>query len=166
MSLASHGSERDTGHTGNFFNIAWSMPGISLSGPQATGAWMKEFGSWYYDLARTHDGSFVHLGPPGIRTDRYGSWDSTGAYMLAYARPLSRIHPTGKDPSIIPQLDALTANDIIADGRGWSNKNRTKTYDKLTEAQLLALLEPLVTHRPRAGGQDLGSKGTSVPTKH
>ncbi|MGB0327739.1 MAG: DUF6288 domain-containing protein [Akkermansiaceae bacterium] len=161
MSLASHGSERDTGHTGNFFNIAWSMPGISLSGPQATGAWMKEFGSWYYDLARTHDGSFVHLGPPGIRTDRYGSWDSTGAYMLAYARPLSRIHLTGKDPSIIPQLDALTANDIIADGRGWSNKNRTKTYDKLTEAQLLALLSrwsPIVRER---AAKTLGRKDLS-----
>ena len=27
MSVASHGPERDTGHTGNFFNILWSMPG-------------------------------------------------------------------------------------------------------------------------------------------
>ncbi|MHC5114837.1 MAG: DUF6288 domain-containing protein, partial [Planctomycetota bacterium] len=47
MSVASHGGERDTGHTGNFFNMLWAMPGVALSGPHATGAWMKEFG-WYY----------------------------------------------------------------------------------------------------------------------
>jgi hypothetical protein len=34
MSTASHGPERDTGHTGNFFNILWSMPGVALSGPR------------------------------------------------------------------------------------------------------------------------------------
>jgi hypothetical protein len=40
MSIASHGPERDTGHTGNFFNILWSIPGVAQSGPHATGAWM------------------------------------------------------------------------------------------------------------------------------
>ena len=33
MSIASHGPERDTGHTGNFFNILWSIPGVAQSGP-------------------------------------------------------------------------------------------------------------------------------------
>ena len=51
MCTASYGTERDTGHTGNFFNIYWAMPGVSRSGPQATGAWMKQ-SAWYYDLAR------------------------------------------------------------------------------------------------------------------
>ena len=41
MSVASHGAERDTGHTGNFFNILWSLPGVAQSGPHATGAWMR-----------------------------------------------------------------------------------------------------------------------------
>ncbi|MHB8896778.1 MAG: DUF6288 domain-containing protein, partial [Candidatus Geothermincolia bacterium] len=45
MSVASHGPERDTGHTGNFFNILWAMPGVAQSGPHATGAWMQEFGA-------------------------------------------------------------------------------------------------------------------------
>ena len=45
MSLCSHGPERDCGHTGNYFNILWAMPGVALSGPHATGAWMKEFGA-------------------------------------------------------------------------------------------------------------------------
>ena len=64
MSVASHGPERDTGHTGNFFNILWAMPGVAQSGPHATGAWMKEFGAWYFDLARRWDGTFLHQGPP------------------------------------------------------------------------------------------------------
>ena len=46
MCVASHGPERDIGHTGNFFNMLWAMPGIAQSGPQATGAWMQEFGGW------------------------------------------------------------------------------------------------------------------------
>ena len=91
MSLASHGPERDSGHTGNFFNILWAMPGVAQSGPHATGAWMKEFGAWYYDLARRWDGSFPHQGPPEPDNDSYAGWDCTGAYLLAYAMPLKKI---------------------------------------------------------------------------
>mgnify|MGYP005843081821 CR=1 FL=1 len=150
MSLASHGSERDTGHTGNFFNITWAIPGISLSGPHATGSWMEEFGAWYFDLARTHEGTFVHLGPPQAKNDSYARWDCTGAYLLAYAKPLKKIHLTGKESPYIPQLKPSAARDIIADGRGWSNKYRTETYDKLDESQLLKLLSrwsPIVRER-------------------
>ena len=32
MSLASHGAERDCGHTGNFWNILWAMPGVAQGG--------------------------------------------------------------------------------------------------------------------------------------
>jgi len=78
MSVASHGSERDTGHTGNFFNILWAMPGVAMSGPQATGAWMSEFGTWYYDLARGANGNFLHQGPPEPEEDSFAGWDSTG----------------------------------------------------------------------------------------
>lgn len=167
MSLASHGSERDTGHTGNFFNITWSIPGLALSGPQASGAWMKEFGAWYFDLARTHQGTFVHLGPPDAKPDSYARWDCTGAYLLAYARPLKKLHLTGKDPSIIPQLTSSQATDVIADGRGWSNKYRTQTYDKLNEDQLLKLLSrwsPIVRERAAMtlGRKDLNPNETLI----
>jgi TPR repeat protein len=37
MSLCSHGPERDCGHTGNYFNILWAMPGVALSGQGAKG---------------------------------------------------------------------------------------------------------------------------------
>jgi hypothetical protein len=140
MSVASHGAERDTGHTGNFFNILWAIPGVAQSGPHATGAWMGEFGAWYFDLARRWDGTFVHLGPPQMRNDAYGNWDCTGAYLLAYAMPLKKLHLTGKGKSSVPQLDAGAAQALILDGRGWSNKDRNSFYDKLSEKQLLERL--------------------------
>lgn len=140
MSVASHGPERDCGHTGNFFNILWSMPGVALSGPQATGAWMSEFGTWYFDLARGADGIFLHQGPPELAEDSYAGWDSTGGYLLAYAMPLKKILLTGKQPNLAPQLDAAAATALILDGRGWSNKDRYSTYDKLSVDQLLERL--------------------------
>ncbi len=84
MSVASHGPERDTGHTGNFFNILWSLPGVAQSGPHATGAWMQEFGAWYFDLARRWDGTFLHQGPPA---DEEGQVPGTGTAPAAICWP-------------------------------------------------------------------------------
>jgi hypothetical protein len=150
MSTASHGPERDTGHTGNFFNILWSLPGVAQSGPNATGAWMNEFGAWYFDLARCWDGSFPHQGPPEIAGDSYAGWDATGGYLLAYAMPLKKIYLTGKRPGVAPQLDAAAAQALILDGRGWSNKDRNSAYDKLSGDQLFECLgswSPVVRER-------------------
>jgi hypothetical protein len=150
MSLASHGPERDTGHTGNFFNILWAMPGVAQSGPQATGAWMQEFGAWYFDLARRWDGTFAHQGPPEPEHDSYEGWDATGAYLLAYAMPLRKLHLTGKRPGATPQLDAAGAQALLQDGRGWDNKDRHSAYDKLSADELLGRLgswSPVVRER-------------------
>ena len=150
MSLASHGPERDTGHTGNFWNMTWAMPAVALNGPQATGAWMREFGAWYYDLARGHDGSFRHQGPPEPRPDSTGGWDATGAYLLAYAMPLKKLHITGKTPSSAPSLDAATVAQTLRDGRGWSNNDRNSAYDSLNSDQLMERLSswsPVVRER-------------------
>jgi hypothetical protein len=150
MSLASHGPERDTGHTGNFFNMLWSIPGVAQSGPQATGAWMNEFGAWYFDFARRWDGTFLHQGPPEPDNDSYGGWDCTGGYLLAYAMPLKKIYLTGKRPGVTPQLDAAATQALILDGRGWSNKDRNSAYDKLSEGQLFERLgswSPVVRER-------------------
>lgn len=150
MSVASHGSERDTGHTGNFFNMLWAMPGVASSGPQATGAWMREFGGWYFDLARQADGTFPHQGPPEPDHDSYAGWDCTGGYLLAYAMPLRKTLLTGKRSSIIPQLDAAAAQAVVADGRGWTNKDRHSSYDQLSEDQMIERLgswSPIVRER-------------------
>lgn len=150
MSVASHGNERDQGHTGNFFNLTWAKPAVALSGPQATGAWMAEFGAWYFDLARRWDGSFAHHGPPQMKPDSYRGWDATGSYLIAYAMPLKHIRVTGKKPSPIPQLDAAQAQALILDGRGWDNKDRNSAYDSLNPDQLLEALaswSPIVRER-------------------
>jgi hypothetical protein len=153
MSLASHGAERDCGHTGNFLNILWSAPSVSLNGSTATGAWMNEFGAWYFDLARRWDFSFPHQGPPEPDKDSYGNWDATGSYLLAYALPLKSIYLTGKKTAAIPQLDQETANSLINDSRGWSNKDRNSAYDSLTPDDLLERLSswsPVVRERAAA----------------
>lgn len=152
MSLSSHGPERDCGHTGNYFNILWAMPGVALSGPHATGAWMKEFGAWYYDLAREWDGGFAHQGPPEPGDDSYADWDSTGAILLAYAMPLKSLWLTGKRAGKVSQLDAAAAEQFIRTGQGWNNKDRYRFYDTLSDDDLLAALRswsPIV--RERAG---------------
>jgi len=140
MALASHGAERDGGHTGNFFNILWSLPAVAQSGPHATGAWMQEFGGWYFDLARRSDHSFPHQGPAQMKNDSYNNWDCTGGYLLAYAMPLRKIWLTGKRPSVAPQLDPASAQKVILDGRGWTNKDRNSAYDKLDPDSLLESL--------------------------
>ena len=150
MSVASHGPERDTGHTGNFFNLLWAMPGVAQSGPNATGAWMKEFGGWYLDLARRWDGTFVHQGPPEPKPDSYKGRDGTGGYLLACAMPLKKIYLTGKRPGSVPQLDAAAAQRLISDGRGWTAKDKHGAYDKLNDGQLMERLSswsPVVRER-------------------
>jgi hypothetical protein len=150
MSVASHGAERDCGHTGNFFNLLWAMPGVAHSGPHATGAWMEEFGGWYFDLARRWDGTSLHQGPPERDRDSYAGWDSTGAFLLAYAMPLKRITLTGRRPSVVPQLEAAAARALVADGRGWDNADRTSAYDACSTEELLRRLgswSPVVRER-------------------
>jgi HEAT repeat protein len=150
MSLASHGPERDCGHTGNYFNMLWAMPGVAQSGPHATGAWMAEFGGWYFDLARRWDHSYRHQGPPETGEDSYAGWDSTGSYLLAYAMPLKKVYFTVKKADAVPQLDAAAAQSLILDGRGWNNKDRNRFYDTLSDDQLIERLRswsPVVRER-------------------
>ena len=164
MALACHGNERDTGHTGNFWNMSWAMPGVAQSGPQATGAWMAEFGAWYYDLARRWDGTFIHQGPPEMAGDHTKNWDSTGAFLIAYAMPLKKIMLTGKLPNKVPQLDASEAKSVLMDGKGWSNKHRNEAYDALSGEMLfecLASWSPVV--RDRAAMAIARRKGAPAP---
>ena len=164
MSVSSHGAERDEGHTGNFCNILWSMPGVVQSGPQASGAWMSEFGAWYFDLARQWDGSFVHLGAPEMKGDAYRGWDCSGGYLLAYAFPLKKIWLTGKKPGVIPPLDAAAARQLIEAGRGWSHRDQFSVYDKFSDDQLFERLgswSPII--RERAAVAISRRQGDPVP---
>ncbi len=135
MSTACHGPARDTGHTGNYFNLLWALPGVARSGPQATGAWLKEYG-WYFDLARGHDGQFPYPGQPGEKTS-YETWDSTGAFLLAYAFPLKQLRLTGRLPSVADQVDASEAASLIMDGKGYMPTDKGKSYEQRSKEELL-----------------------------
>ncbi len=153
MSVASHGNERDCGHTGNYFNLLWSLPAIAQAGPNATGAWMQEFGAWYHDLARRWDGSFGHQGPPEHAHDSYHDWDASGAYLLAYAMPLKKVSLTGRKSGVLQPLNIEAAKRLIIDGRGWDNKDRTSTYDRFDDTQLVDHLgswSPIIRERAAA----------------
>ena len=149
MSIASHGAEREMGHTGNFFNMLYALPGVAISGPNATGAWLKEFG-WYYDLARGWDGTFVHQGPPEERPDSYKMWDATGAYLLAYAQNLKSTHFNGKNSNLVKPVSLSEAQNFIESGRGWSPRLRSVEYQKYSESKLFEGLQswsPVVRER-------------------
>lgn len=149
MALASHGNERDCGHTGNYWNVSWALPAVSLSGPHATGAWMKEFGAWYFDYGRQADLSFPHQGPPTAGGDHTKNWDATGHYLLAYALPLKKLVITGKKAPVVPQLSTADAQGVVDDGKGWSNLRRNE-YDKFETQELLKRLgswSPVIRER-------------------
>jgi hypothetical protein len=137
MSTAAY-DERERGHTGNFYNMLWALPGVSRCGPLATGAYMKEH-AWYYDLARRWDGSFGYQGSPiGEEEHRkYTNWDSTGAYMLAYALPLKNLYVTGKKQCPAPPLDAAQVREVIAAGRDYFSARKGQGYQGRTVEQLL-----------------------------
>ncbi len=149
MSVACHGVERDTGHTGNYFNMFWAMPGVALSGPNATGSWLDEFG-WSFDLARRWDGTFTHQGPAEPNYDSYRMWDANGTYLLAYAQALGRLHLSGRGDDRIPQIDRRTATSLVDDGRGWSPRTKLAAYEERSDREILAGLEswsPVVRER-------------------
>ena len=149
MSVCSYGGERDLGHTGNFFNIAWAMPSVSLSGPNASGAWMEEF-SWYYDLARRWDGTFLNQGQTIAKHDKFKNWDSTGAILLGYAQARKKLYITGKIDDVVPHVSEEEAASLIADGSGYSRAHSDKTYEDKSDKELLAALaswSPIVRER-------------------
>lgn len=138
MSTAAY-SERERGHTGNYFNVLWALPGVARIGPLATGAYLKEQ-AWYYDLARSWDTSFLYQGAPVGEEEhgKYAGWDCSGGYLLAYALPLKSLHLTGKKPFSVPAFNALQVEGVIAAGRDYPYKNAENPYDRRTNEQLLA----------------------------
>lgn len=138
MSTAAY-SERERGHTGNFFNVLWALPGVARIGPLGTGAYLKEQ-AWYYDLARGWDASFAYQGSPVGEEEhgKYTSWDCSGGYLLAYALPLKSLRLIGKKTFSIPALNAAQVAEVIAAGRDYPFRNAENGYDKRTTEQLLA----------------------------
>lgn len=153
MSAAAY-SERERGHTGNFFNMLWALSGVARCGPLTTGAYLNEHG-WYYDLARGWDTSFVYQGSPVGEEEhgKYKGWDCTGSYLLGYALPLKSLRLTGKKGFSVPPLDAAQTAEVIAAGRDYTYKGDENAYEKRTTPQLaagLASWSPFVRGRSAA----------------
>ncbi len=131
-------SERERGHTGNFFNVLWAMQGVARCGPLATGAYQREQ-SWYYDLARRWDASWAYQGSPvgEEESGAYKNWDMSGSHLLDYALPLQSLRLTGKKPFIVKPLDAAQTAEVIASGRDFAYRGDENHYEKRTTEQLL-----------------------------
>jgi len=115
--LAAHGLDREQGHTGNFWNMFWSMPAVSLAGPQASGAWMHEF-SWYYDLARDANYRFPYQGYPRQRGDNpHVRWNCPGAYLMHFAAPLKKLRILGKGVTCQPKFTVAEIENTIEAGK-------------------------------------------------
>ncbi len=144
--IAAHNADREQGHTGNFFNIFWALPAVSLSGQTATGAWMDRFG-WYYDLARDYKLTFPYQGYPSQREkSHHAGWYCPGAYLLHFALPKKALRITGRavncGPELSPQeiVAALDAGDL-----------NYRYLDQKRLKELLSSWSPIV--RKRSGAE-------------
>ena len=165
MSTAAY-SERERGHTGNYFNILWALPGVARCGPLAIGAYMREH-AWYYDLARGWDTSFGYQGSPVGEEEhkKYTGWDCSGGYLLAYALPLKSLRLTGKKPFTVPPLNATQTAAVIAAGRDYTYKGEESLYEKRTSEQLLVGLSSWSPYvRGRSAAAFGKREGDFVPT--
>ena len=151
MTVASYG-ERERGHTGNYFSFLWGPLGASRAGPEAAAAFLKEL-RWYYDLARCWDGSFRYQGGAGMGggEHKYGGWDCTGAYVLAYALPLRKLYITGKGISKDNELAGKELGAVVEAGRGFDSWHTgVEPYRRKSAEELLGCLaswSPAVRHR-------------------
>lgn len=138
MSAAAY-SERERGHTGNYFNVLWALPGVARGGPIATGAYFKEH-SWYYDLARGWDGSVAYQGSPVGEEEHnvYTDWDCTGSYLLAYALTPKSLYLTGKRGFCTTPLNRAQADEVVAAGRDYFRVDGQNGYDQRSTKHLLA----------------------------
>jgi hypothetical protein len=166
MGMAGY-SEREQGHTGNFFNVQWALPGVSRCGPLATGAYMMEQ-SWYYDLARNWQGGFGYQGSPVGEEEhnKYTKWDCTGAYLLTYALPLKSLYLTGKMPCSVPPLKPTEVANVIAAGKNCFSADGKNglAYEGRTTEHLLAGLSSWSPAVRKRSAQALGKReGDFVP---
>lgn len=106
--VAAINRDREQGHTGNFFNILWSMPGVARGGPLATGGYLGEFG-WYYDLARDWQDGYPYQGNPEARRENYHGWDCPGVYLLHLAIGRAELRITGRG---VMTLDPMTHEEV------------------------------------------------------
>jgi len=160
MTLASV-LEREQGHTGPYFSMAWGALGAGCGGPDAAAAFMKEM-RWYYELQRRPGGEFryqpVLMG--GEEHGKYGKekkWSMSGLALMHYCLPRKAIYLTGKGGRA---AGPLTGDDI----RSCIEVAPKNIYEDRTTQQLLKLLEHrLPVTRARAAAELAKRSDNVVP---
>ncbi|PXA04418.1 hypothetical protein DDZ13_07760 [Coraliomargarita sinensis] len=175
LSVAS-AKERESGHTGPFFNFLWTPLGANVGGEEAAAAHFSEI-SWLLDFNRRWDWGFDYDVNDSSNSLQWKDqfWMSTPA-LLTYAMPLRQLHITGRnqDPadwlSSAEVADALfsasfdasgrSSNDLLSDLNSWSSNVQQKAANELASrtaehATLLPTLHSMATDpdggRSRAG---------------
>lgn len=156
MGMASY-LERESGHTGNFFNILWALPGVSRCGPKAASAYFKEQ-TWYYDLARKWDGTCSHQLIPGANREVYSKWDCTGTYLLGYALPRKKLFLTGKRKCSTPSLTRKEIEETIDAGRDFNFWDIDHCYDGRKTEDLIKGISSWSPAVRRRSGQSLSRR--------
>lgn len=121
-------SERESGHTGAFFNYLWAPLGAAAGGEAAAAEHFKRI-SWHLDLARRWNGAFVYdclngEGPNSGAT--YNDFRMSTAALLVYALPLRQLQITGRDADPDHWLSAADVADAAA-GDDYQTSARTTT---------------------------------------
>ena len=146
MSTAAYG-EKELGHTGNYLGYLWGALSANRAGPEAVAAFLKEQ-RWYYDLARSWDGSFFTNA-----RDNYG-WDMTGLFVLHAALPLHKLYITGKGTHPQNFVSGATLQQILDGGRDFNLGPFDYAYIfKSSDELLKALADWSPTVRQRAAKQ-------------
>ncbi len=165
MTVASYG-ERERGHTGNYFSYLWGPLGAARVGPDAVAAFLREQ-RWYFDLARSCDGSFPYQGGAGMEggEHKYGNWDCTAVFVLASTLPRKELYLTGKGSDPENALVGAELEEALAAGRGFDSWSMaSEHYAAMPAGGLLRLLEswsPAV--RSRAASALAEKEGEHVP---
>jgi len=146
MTVASY-SQREEGHTGNYWSYIWGPLGAVRAGSEALAAFMEPQ-QWFYDLERRWDGGFTYQGGANMKGSEHTTpgWDTTGARLLTYAIGRGKLEITGRNMKLESPLKGKELEDTIAAGEGynvWLRKGLiTKdVLDKLSGEELLKLLD-------------------------
>jgi hypothetical protein len=156
-------SERERGHTGHYFNVLWELLGVARCGPVALGAYFKER-AWYFDLARSWDGSVAYQGSPVGEEEhgKYTDWDCTGSYLLGYAMSQKSLYLTGKRAFCVPPLSHAQADEVIAAGRDFFPVGVENGYDRRTNEQLLVGLSSWSPAVRKRSAEAIGRRNADV----
>ncbi len=118
---------REEGHTGAYFSFLWGPPGAWRASKASFRKFLDEQ-TWYYDLARTHDGGLVCQPNPenlsGRTPGTYTRWGpewTTGGMALFYAIPLKTLRILGADKGVFAQRPPESLRPAVAlwHGKKW-----------------------------------------------